>query len=111
MPTTCSLVHWRKVLSNFYPVEPAGIRLNGRSYSTIGFQAAKYLLIGAFSQALAEELDCSGKIVLGLDPKACKKAAGKAGFKQAGLTPDLTQWDAAADAVTEDALQARWEVD
>lgn len=102
----CGRADWRRVLSNFYPVE---IEVGGCKYASVehAFHAAKARCSDKPSVAAAFEVGGS----VPKDPLAAKRAGGRAGFKKLGATLNTARWDAARDAAVLAALRARYAVD
>jgi ribA/ribD-fused uncharacterized protein len=98
--------HWRKVLSNFHPVE---IEVGGRRYPSVehAFHAAKARCSNKPEVAAAFEIGGS----VPANAAAAKKAGGRAGFAKMGATLDCAEWDRVRDDATMMALRARWLAD
>ena len=93
---------WRKVLSNFHPVE---IEVVGRRYPSVehAFHAAKARC--SSNPEVARQFEVGGSVPS--TPLGAKKAGGRAGFAKLGTELDETRWNAQRDAATMAALRAR----
>ena len=93
---------WRKVLSNFHPVE---IEVAGQRYPSVehAFHAAKARC--SSNPEVARQFEVGGSVPS--TPLGAKKAGGRAGFAKLGTELDETRWNAQRDAATMAALRAR----
>ncbi len=93
---------WRKVLSNFHPVD---IEVEGRRYFSVehAFHAAKVRC--SSNPDAAAEFEVGGSVPR--DPLAAKKAGGRAGFAKLGARLDVARWICERDGATMAALRAR----
>tara|TARA_Y100001958_G_C21247493_1_gene578881 strand:- start:1662 stop:2309 length:648 start_codon:yes stop_codon:yes gene_type:complete len=96
--------HWRKVLSNFHPVE---VEIDGCKYPSPehAFHAAKVKC--SSDPGKSKEFEVGGSISHG--PAAAKRMGGKGGFKQLGIELDVDKWNAVRDEEMLKILKYRFE--
>lgn len=106
---------WRKLLSNFSPVAPRGLRVevNGetRTYPTVehAFQAAKYLFHAVpRDKAIAAAVDFESGRKVGDAAASAKSAGGRKGMASRGITLQTSSWNSASEKVMRELLTARF---